>query len=78
MPVSHRILIAGQQPLTATQGQDVGIVCADIIALRKIEVESTDYALREYAATREQIEALERERRTNDAANSGGNESSLG
>ena len=39
-------IIAGQQPLTATQGQDVGIVCADIIALRKIEVESTDYALR--------------------------------
>jgi hypothetical protein len=56
----------------------VGIVCADIIALRKIEVESTDYALREYAATREQIEALERERRTKDAANSGGHENSLG
>jgi hypothetical protein len=71
-------IIAGQQPLTATQGQDVGIVCADIIALRKIEVESTDYALREYAATREQIEALERERRTKDAANSGGHENSLG
>jgi antitoxin (DNA-binding transcriptional repressor) of toxin-antitoxin stability system len=45
----------------AAQGQDVGIVCgADIIALRKIEVESTDYAQREYAATREQIEALDR------------------
>ena len=45
----------------AAQGQDVGIVCgADIIALRKIEVESTDYAQREYAATREQIETLDR------------------
>ena len=44
----------------AAQGQDVGIVCgADIIALRKIEVESTDYAQREYATTREQIEALD-------------------
>jgi hypothetical protein len=32
---------------------------ADIIALRKIEVESTDYAQREYAATREQIAALD-------------------
>jgi hypothetical protein len=39
----------------AAQGQDAGIVCgADIIALRKIEVESTDYAQREYAATQEQ------------------------
>jgi antitoxin (DNA-binding transcriptional repressor) of toxin-antitoxin stability system len=48
--------------LAATaQGEDVGIVCgADIIALRKIEVESTDYAQREYAATSEQITALDK------------------
>jgi hypothetical protein len=46
--------------VAAAQGEDVGIVCgADIIALRKIEVESTDYAQREYGATREQIEALD-------------------
>ena len=46
--------------MAAAQGEDVGIVCgADIIALRKIEVESTDYAQREYGATREQIEALD-------------------
>jgi antitoxin (DNA-binding transcriptional repressor) of toxin-antitoxin stability system len=45
----------------AAQGEDVGIVCgADIIALRKIEVESTDYAQREYAATRDQIAALDK------------------
>lgn len=44
----------------AARGQDVGIVCgADIIALRKVEVESTDYAQREYGATQEQIAALQ-------------------
>ena len=36
----------------ASRGEDIGIVCgADIIALRKVEVESTDYAQREYGAT---------------------------
>ena len=40
----------------AARGEDVGIVAgADIIALRKVEVESTDYAQREYGATQEQI-----------------------
>ncbi|MBI3245233.1 MAG: hypothetical protein HYZ50_01860 [Deltaproteobacteria bacterium] len=44
----------------AARGQDIGIICgADIIALRKVEVESTDYAQREYGATQEQIAALE-------------------
>jgi len=32
---------------------------ANIISLRKIEVESTDYTQRAYAATREQIAALD-------------------
>ena len=51
----------GRWLAAAAQGRDVGIVCgADIIALRKIEVESTDYAQREYAVTRGQIEALDR------------------
>ncbi|HXV62441.1 MAG TPA: hypothetical protein VEK15_17200 [Vicinamibacteria bacterium] len=46
--------------LAAARGEDIGIVCgADIIALRKVEVESTDYAQREYGATAEQVEALE-------------------
>jgi len=45
----------------ASRGEDVGIVCgADIIALRKVEVESTDYAQREYGATPEQVSALEK------------------
>jgi antitoxin (DNA-binding transcriptional repressor) of toxin-antitoxin stability system len=44
----------------AARGQDIGIVCgAEIIALRKVEVESTDYAQREYGATQQQIAALE-------------------
>ena len=43
----------------AAQGQDIGIICgANIIALRKVEVESTDYAQREYGATNEQVAAL--------------------
>jgi antitoxin (DNA-binding transcriptional repressor) of toxin-antitoxin stability system len=45
----------------ASRGEDIGIVCgADIIALRKVEVESTDYAQHEYGATSEQVAALEK------------------
>ena len=45
----------------ASRGEDIGIVCgADIIALRKVEVESTDYAQREYGATPEQVSALDK------------------
>ena len=44
----------------AANGEDIGIVCgADIIALRKVQVESTDYAGREYGATPEDISVLE-------------------
>ena len=40
----------------AARGQDIGIIRgAEIIALRRVEVESTDYAEREYGATPEQI-----------------------
>ncbi len=47
--------------LAASRGEDIGIVCgADIIALRKVEVESTDYAQREYGATADQVAALEK------------------
>ena len=43
----------------AVRGQDIGIILgAEIIALRRVEVESTDYAQREYAATPEQITAF--------------------
>lgn len=44
----------------AARGEDIGIICgADVIALRKVEVESTDYAQRQYAATPEQVAALD-------------------
>ena len=47
--------------VAAAQGEDIGIICgADIIALRKVEVESTDYAQREYGVTPEQVTALEK------------------
>jgi len=47
--------------VAASRGEDIGIVCgADIIALRKVAIESTDYAQREYGATPEQVAALER------------------
>ncbi len=51
----------GRWLAAASRGEDIGIVCgADIIALRKVEVESTDYAQREYGATADQVAALER------------------
>jgi antitoxin (DNA-binding transcriptional repressor) of toxin-antitoxin stability system len=44
----------------AARGDDIGIICgADIIALRKVEVESTDYVQREYGVTPEQVATLE-------------------
>src|SRR5262249_37661038 len=44
----------------AARGEDIGIIRgADIIALRPISVESTDYAHRECGATPKQIAALE-------------------
>lgn len=44
----------------AARGEDIGIVCgANIVALRRVEVESTDYAQRQYGATREQLAILE-------------------
>jgi antitoxin (DNA-binding transcriptional repressor) of toxin-antitoxin stability system len=40
----------------AARGEDIGIICgAQIIALRRVEVESTDYAQREYGVTPEQM-----------------------
>jgi hypothetical protein len=44
----------------AGRGENIGIICgADIIALRKVEVEAVDeyaYARREYGATREELD----------------------
>jgi len=51
----------GRWLAAAARGEDIGIVSgADIIALRKVEVESTDYAQREYGVTPEQLEHFER------------------
>lgn len=50
----------GRWLAAASRGEDIGIVYgADIIALRKVEVESTDYAQRQYGATSEQVARLE-------------------
>jgi antitoxin (DNA-binding transcriptional repressor) of toxin-antitoxin stability system len=44
----------------AASGEDIGIIRgAEIIALRRVEVESTDYAQREYGATPKQVAAFE-------------------
>ena len=48
------------RPDAAARGQDIGIIRgAEIIALRRVEVESTDYSQREYGVTPEQIATLE-------------------
>jgi len=45
----------------AARGEDIGIISgADVIALRKVQVESADYAWREYGVTQEELEAYER------------------
>lgn len=50
----------GQWLAAAARGEDIGIVSgADVIALRKVEVESADYAQREYGVTAEQVERFE-------------------
>ena len=50
----------GKWLAAAVRGEDVGIISGpDIVALRKVNVESTDYALHEYGATVEQVEAFE-------------------
>ncbi len=51
----------GRWLMAASRGEDIGIVCgADIIALRRVEVESTDYSQREYGVTSGQVAALEK------------------
>lgn len=51
----------GRWLAAAAQGEDIGIICgADIVALRKVDVESTDFAQREYGASPEQVAALEK------------------
>lgn len=46
----------------AVRGEDIGIISgANVVALRKVEVESTDYAHREYGVATEEVAALSRE-----------------
>ena len=41
----------------AMKGEDIGIICGhQVVALRPVAVCSTDYALREYGATDQQLE----------------------
>ena len=50
----------GRWLAAASSGEDIGSICeAEIIGLRKVAVESTDYARREYGAAPEQVAALE-------------------
>ena len=45
----------------ATQGEDIGfVVDGKIVALRPVEVVSTDYALQEYGLTPEEMAAAEK------------------
>jgi hypothetical protein len=51
----------GRLLMAAARGENIGIVSgADIIALRKVEIESTDYALLEYGATAQDLEAFDK------------------
>src|SRR5712671_1827382 len=51
----------GRWLLAAARGEDVGIISgSDIIALRKVEVESTDYAFHEYGVTPDEVETFEK------------------
>ena len=49
----------GRWLAAAARGEDIGIVCgADIVALRKVDVESTDYAQREYGVGPDRVMAV--------------------
>ena len=51
----------GRWLAAAARGEEIGIVCgADIVALRKVHIESTDYVQREYGARPEQVATLEK------------------
>ena len=44
----------------AARGEDIAIMTgADVIALRKVKVEATDYAWREYGVTAEELERFD-------------------
>lgn len=51
----------GRWLAAAARGEDIGIIAgANVIALRKVDVEATDYAQREYGVMPEQVRRLEK------------------
>lgn len=61
LTITHAKKNLGRWLRAAAQGQDIGIISgADIIALRKVKVESADYAQREYGATDAQLDTFAR------------------
>ncbi len=51
----------GRWLTAAARGEDIGIISgADIIALRKVEVESADYASRQYGVTPGELERFDK------------------
>ena len=50
----------GRWLAAAARGEEIGIISgADVIALRKVAVEATDYAQREYGVSPEQVRVVE-------------------
>jgi antitoxin (DNA-binding transcriptional repressor) of toxin-antitoxin stability system len=57
LTITHAKQNLGKWLKAAALGEDIGIVSgADIIALRKVSVESSDYAQREYGVTEKQLD----------------------
>jgi antitoxin (DNA-binding transcriptional repressor) of toxin-antitoxin stability system len=57
LTITHAKKNLGKWLQAAARGEDIGIINgADIIALRKVPVESADYPLREYGVTDAQLD----------------------
>jgi antitoxin (DNA-binding transcriptional repressor) of toxin-antitoxin stability system len=57
LTITHAKQNLGKWLKAAALGEDIGIISgADIIALRKVPVESSDYAQREYGVTEAQLD----------------------
>ena len=51
----------GRWLMAAARGEDIGIISgSQIVALRKVDVESTDYAFREYGVTPVELQVFEK------------------
>jgi antitoxin (DNA-binding transcriptional repressor) of toxin-antitoxin stability system len=57
LTITHAKKNLGKWLKAAARGEDIAIVSgADIIALRKVPIEASDYAQREYGVTEEQLD----------------------